>query len=73
MAETHTLRKQLDDIEYLRSLTTLHLRGLQRREQRSRDELNDYLTAIAVVLEERALAEQAVKPDGDFVPDGEFP
>ena len=43
----------MDDIEYLRNMPTKALISLQRRTQRSRDELSSYLTAIATVLRER--------------------
>ena len=54
MGENQTPRALLDDIEYLRAMPTKALISLQRRTERSHDELSSYLRAIATVLHERS-------------------
>lgn len=53
MGEKQTPRVQLEDIDHLRTKSTPELRSLQRREQRSVDELTAYLKCIRTVLNER--------------------
>jgi hypothetical protein len=47
----------LEDREYLRTLTTPHLRKVLRNTRRSRTELTEYINAISIVLDEREKAD----------------